>query len=238
MSACFSLRALGVLLACAWVGLGQAEAQPAAAHAAETGAGSCVACEAEPDVVLGRYGAAERAALRRGEVVVAADRGDGGHAVRAALRVAAPPSRVWDVLTAYERWPEFVPRLAGLDILSREGDRVRLRHRVRVLGMDIRYGTVRTLDAREGRIRTWLDPAQENDLDRSRSRWRIVPLEKGDATLVEVRARVEAGWWIPGFVQRALVSETLPRQLEAFRSEIHRRGPHVATQTPSPARDS
>jgi len=177
--------------------------------------------------VLEHYDPAERRALRTGDVLVFSDDSDEGHAVRAALRVAAPPSEVWEVLTGYERWPEFVPQLAALDVLSRQEDRVRLRHRVRVLGMDIHYGTVRTLDPVRGRIRTWLDPAQENDLASSRGHWRVVPLDDGRAALVEVRSRVDAGWWIPGLVQRMLVSRTLPRQLEALRDEIRRRSARV-----------
>ncbi|KAK9167579.1 hypothetical protein Scep_002770 [Stephania cephalantha] len=53
---------------------------------------------------------------------------DGGvhRCVVASITVKAPVREVWNVLTAYEKLPEFVPNLAISKILSRENNRVRI----------------------------------------------------------------------------------------------------------------
>jgi uncharacterized protein YndB with AHSA1/START domain len=180
----------------------------------------CIACRAERDAVLARYDPEALSAMREGRVRTDGEpHEDGGRAVRAAMIVDAPPAEVWRHLTAYERWPEFVPRLRGLEVLRRR-EPVRLRHHVAVVGMDVRYGTLRTLDPARGRIEARLDPAQDNALRTHRTRWQLLPLADGARTLVEVRSHLRTGWSLPGFLEEMLLRRTLPGQMRAFRDVI------------------
>ncbi|MDX1649770.1 MAG: SRPBCC family protein [Myxococcota bacterium] len=181
---------------------------------------TCIACRADRSAVLAPYDEATREALRGGAIRTAWVEPDAdGRGVRAAMIVDAPPERVWSVLTAWERWPDFVPRLQELEVRS-ASEPVRLRHRVQVVGMDVRYGTVRTLEPAAGRIEARLDPQQENDLETNRTVWQLVPLDDGARTFVEVQARLRTGWTLPGFVEEMLLDETLPDQMRAFRRAI------------------
>lgn len=193
------------------------------ASAAPAGAAArCIACRADAGAILAPWDAGTLRALRDGEIRtswVDEGEGDDGRRLRAAMVVDAPPRRVWELLTAYARWPEVVPRLRGIEVRDAE-EPVRLRHHVRVLGMDVRYGTVRTTAPRAGRIEARLDPEQSNDLETNRTTWQLAPLDDGARTLVEVRARLRTGWTLPGFLEGMLLDRTLPAQMRAFRDAI------------------
>jgi ribosome-associated toxin RatA of RatAB toxin-antitoxin module len=221
---CVAPALVGWLLACGLLLTGAAR---------DASDARCIACDADAAAVLSRFDAAQLERLRRGDVLAsseAVEGGSGGHGARGALVMRAPPSLVWEVLTDYASWPDFVPRLEGLEVLEETDGQARLRHRVRLLGMDIHYGTVRSLFPRRGRIEARLDPRQDNDLIAHESRWQLVPFDES-ATLVDFRVALRTGRWIPGFVEAELVRRTLPRHLEALRAEAERR----ASRRPPPA---
>lgn len=47
--------------------------------------------------------------------------------VSAALSIAAPPARVWEILTAFDRYTEWHPSLEVLDGVARPGSPIRMR---------------------------------------------------------------------------------------------------------------
>lgn len=216
--------ALGLLLSWPWPA-------PQAVSAQEQPPPS-IARQADRASVLAHYDAEAMEALRAGEILTRWIQEDDapGRTLRATMLVEARPERAWRILTDYARWPEIVPNLQSLEVLEEE-DPVRLRHHVRVIGMDIRYGTTRTLDPARGHIEARLDPTQENDLEANRTRWQLVPLDGGASTLVEVRARVRTGWMIPGFVEDMLLDGSLPRQLRSFREAMQGAGGQAARES-------
>jgi carbon monoxide dehydrogenase subunit G len=51
------------------------------------------------------------------------------YAVRAAVRIDAPPKLVWDTLTDYERIRDFMPGVQHSRVLTRDGNRLTVEHR-------------------------------------------------------------------------------------------------------------
>jgi ribosome-associated toxin RatA of RatAB toxin-antitoxin module len=195
--------------------------------ASEGGDGVCIACEADRRA-LERMLPDTWQALERGEVVVDHARADdekgpGGRIARAWALIPHRASALWQVLTAFESWPSFLPNLRKTEVLRREGNRVWLRNQIRILWVDVQSAPIYVLHPRQGRITWRLDPDREQDLERVEGAWQIVPLESGDACLVEYRVFVDAGRGVPRFVEQMLTQRSLPDVLRNLRREVEAR---------------
>lgn len=181
----------------------------------------CIACEADRGA-LERISPEMWRALERGEVAVEHGR-SGEEEARAARAWALLPHRagaVWQVLTAFESWPNFLPNLRKTEVLRREGNRVWLRNRIRVLWLDLQSAPIYELHPEEGRITWRLDPNQQQDLERVEGVWQILPLEDRDACLVQYRILLDAGRGIPRPVEEMLTRRSLPDVLRGLAREI------------------
>lgn len=137
---------------------------------------------------------------------------------RHSVIIHAPASAVYQVITDFESYPDFVPNQSGAQVLSHDGNRWRVEFELSV-ARKLKY----TLD---------LEGVPDQSL-----RWRLV---KGDMmkentggwtleTLPDGRTQatygidVTLGGFVPRSISQALIERTLPANLEAFKREVERR---------------
>ncbi len=131
--------------------------------------------------------------------------------VQRSIEVAAPVSRVQQVILDFERYPEFVPFMERAEVLSIEGERRRVRFTLNLVAR-ISYTLDLVPGADVGLEWTLVDgPFVRND-----GSWRLEGTSDG-GTLATYTADVELKGFLPGFVERRLVAESLPATLHAFR---------------------
>lgn len=159
--------------------------------------------------------------VARGDAVVRVEPADGDAdgLVIAAIDIASPPEKVWQVLVDCAYAAQVMPNLTACTVLQ--------------------SGAGKTWDIREHRIR-WISLLPEirsqfrSDYEAGRSirfkrtggdmrvlegAWRIEPLSNGAATRLNYTARVGFGALIPGFVIRNALAKDVPGFLNAIRTE-------------------
>jgi ribosome-associated toxin RatA of RatAB toxin-antitoxin module len=135
---------------------------------------------------------------------------------RDSIVVAAPPERVWRVLTDYERLPEFIPGLERSRLLqdslgARRVEQVGaagwffLKIRARVV-LRVQECACSRIDFR----------AIDGDFDVFEGWWSLLPEDGGRATRLEYWADVQPSFRAPGFLTRFLVRRGLRERLVAL----------------------
>jgi hypothetical protein len=212
------------LASCALASAGEPNLPP-------VGAAPCIACRAPESDPRASFSVEDWAALEEGgvwhapgETTRSAD--DLSADTIAASLVRRPPREVWAVLTDFERWPEFMPLLRATHVERREGPRLWVEQRFRVLLYPMRHTTVYQLEPSDGRLAWQLDLDSPHDIAASEGHWELVSVDGGRATLVRYQARMSSGRAVPAFVERMLRERSLAQMLEGLRSEVLRRYPN------------
>ncbi len=104
--------------------------------------------------------------------------------VTAGVLIDAPPAAVWDVMTDFARYREFVPQTEMSNVVKKEGDKVDVDLGIRVklnalLGVSIEYSLRYTLFPPH-RI-AWIRTAGE--LEYTEGEWNLVPVDGGSRTV-------------------------------------------------------
>jgi hypothetical protein len=193
----------------------------AAALAATASAG------AQPDI-----GWIDRATLDSGSVQVIADRSDRPLtvAVKVAIKIAAPAQAIWDVLTACQIAPEYVPNVVSCRSLEKlDGGRAELFvQTVKPAFFVPSFEHVFRLDyepyARIGVQRV------SGPLARMDGEWWLLPQADGKILLVYELA-VDPGFPIPRFFVRATMKRDVPKILTAVRERAERASAGVTGAT-------
>lgn len=160
----------------------------------------------------------DRTALDAGEVLFHTERPDRPLSVLAkvAVRIAAPPEAVWNVLTACEVSPEYVPNIVSCRSLEKlDGGRAELFVQV--------VKAVFFLPTFEHVFRLDYEPYRRIDvtrvsgpIERLDGIWWLVPADHEHTLLVYEQA-LDPGMPVPRFMVRATLRRDLPRVLEAVR---------------------
>jgi len=140
--------------------------------------------------------------------------------------VHATPERAWEVLTDYERLPEFVPDLVAARVLSRNGNVVRMEQKSSA-GFLFMAHTIRMLLQIEEVPCATIDVAMvEGDMRRYDTHWDLEPVGQGSAagTRVTFSGVMEPAFFVPPLFGRSVVEVNLRRTVEAVVAEIERRG--------------
>ncbi len=126
----------------------------------------------------------------------------------------------FDVVTDYAAYPEFVPGIESVDVLSRSAGRARVRFQLHIV-RSISY----TLDLVEDRPGSVAWTLVEGDLAANTGSWTLAESERGSVATYKVR--VEVGMFVPGAIVSRLVGETLPATLDAFARRAEARTPET-----------
>jgi ribosome-associated toxin RatA of RatAB toxin-antitoxin module len=150
-------------------------------------------------------------------------------AVTREVVVAVPPARLYEVIAAYERYPEFVPGVKGCTVKARSAGGVDVEYELDLGVKKIRY-VLRHVEQPPGR-NTWSLVSGEW-MKISNGSWELSA--EGGGT--RARYTVEIQIAKPALVPQALVDRIsdeltkvqLPRTLEAFKTRAEAAAPRSA----------
>ncbi|GEL68346.1 MULTISPECIES: type II toxin-antitoxin system RatA family toxin [Myxococcus] len=126
--------------------------------------------------------------------------------------VNAPIEKVFDVITQYERYPEFLPEVKGIRTENRKGNTVDVHYKVDVV-KTINY-SIHVTEERPTRM-SWTYIKGEFMKD-NRGSWVLEPEGEGK-TKATYTVEMALGALVPKSVVSALVETSLPKMLDAFK---------------------
>lgn len=126
--------------------------------------------------------------------------------------VNAPIEKVFDVITQYERYPEFLSEVKGIRTENRKGNTVDVHYKVDVV-KTISY-SIRVTEERPTRM-SWSYIKGEFMKDNQGS-WVLEPAGEGK-TKATYTVEMALGALVPKSVVSALVETSLPKMLDAFK---------------------
>ena len=131
--------------------------------------------------------------------------------VERSIDVAAPVACVQSVILDFERYPEFVPFMERAEVITADGERCRVRF---TLNLVARISYTLELEPRDGGGLAWT--LVEGPFVRNDGAWHLAARE-GGGTRATYSVDVELKRFLPGFLERRLIEESLPAMLKAFR---------------------
>lgn len=169
-----------------------------------------------PDTIL------DRDRLQRGRVVVQGQ----GSPLTAQILIQAPVETVWQVITDYRNFDQFLPTVKSSRIVQRSGNRTRMeqidQRTVMVFPIQSRVCTDNWEEAESGQIKYQL---VEGDLKAMSGYWQVttLPHQPHSATVLThyVDADADAGLFNGAFHQ--ILRQGVQENLRAIRSECDRR---------------
>ena len=152
----------------------------------------------------------EEARLSRGEAVLTTLEEASGGRGTAVRDVNAPPEVVWDRIGAFDQYPDMVPRMAESEVYYRDGNDLRVRMVIRVMGLRYEYFIRHDYQPEKGFVTWTLDYDKLSDLDESVGYWAVLPhpSEPGQSRVfysIDMKTR----GWMPGFVRRMVARQGL-----------------------------
>ncbi|QDE69426.1 type II toxin-antitoxin system RatA family toxin [Myxococcus xanthus] len=126
--------------------------------------------------------------------------------------VNAPIEKVFDVITQYERYPEFLSEVKGIRTENRKGNTVDVHYKVDVV-KTINY-SIHVTEERPTRM-SWSYIKGEFMKDNQGS-WVLEPAGEGK-TKATYTVEMALGALVPKSVVSALVETSLPKMLDAFK---------------------
>ncbi len=144
--------------------------------------------------------------------------------IRASGFAHATPERVWQVLTDYERQPDYVPNLLHARILSRNGAEV-------LLEQDGQSGFFIFHHAIHLQVRVTEKPPSSievalvsGDMKRYSARWSISPAEQAGISGIRLdyTGAIEPDFFVPPLVGNAIVQTDIRKMLEAVIIELEK----------------
>jgi ribosome-associated toxin RatA of RatAB toxin-antitoxin module len=158
-----------------------------------------------------------RPKLERGEVDTEALDGPGGRRdARARALIAAPPERVWDAITDYDHYKDFMPLTTVSEVRRREGETVFFYTELGTPLKTIRYEIKLELDKPRWRVAWTL---VEGNLKSNEGSWQLEPYGAGE-TYAVYTCFVAPGFWLPGYLLNQVTQGTLPQVINAVRRRV------------------
>jgi carbon monoxide dehydrogenase subunit G len=135
--------------------------------------------------------------------------------------VKAPRQRVWDVITDYERAPEYMRDVQSAKVVSRSGDTVRLmqKDQVRVGPFSMGIDTLRDVK-HTAPVRTEAHLVS-GSFKKYDSKMELVP--EGGGTRVTYQSETVAGSALAGFASESMIRRATEERFRQLRAEIQRR---------------
>jgi ribosome-associated toxin RatA of RatAB toxin-antitoxin module len=148
--------------------------------------------------------------------------------------VTAAPQQAWQVLTDYERLPQFVPELVLSKVVKRDGNVVLLEQESRAGFLFFSYRlrmTVRVTEQPYSAIDIALVSGGMRQYD---AHWELEKAQENgrDGTRIRYSARMEPEFFIPPLIGEPFVQASVQRTVEAVVREIEKAGRREAESSP------
>ena len=130
--------------------------------------------------------------------------------------VNAPPEKVYDIVIAYDRYPEWLPEVKKIQTSDRKGNEVKVHYEVDFKIKTIRY----TILAKEERPKKMSWSFIEGEVMKdNKGSWVLEPEGEG-RTKVTYNVEVAVGPLVPKSILNTLVDQSLPKMLEAVKRRV------------------
>ena len=173
-------------------------------------------------VKLPKLSAAELSSVAAGELVlkaIATDKGNEGLAVQ---RVQAPADLVWATILDFGEWPRMVDDVVASAVYDKQGCDIKVKITIGVGLLKIHTYVHHVLDRVAG-VLTWsLDATKSSDLLANTGYWIVRPHDLNSCT-VYYSCNVQLRSWAPGWLDRYIAREGLPRALGWLKREAEER---------------
>ena len=127
--------------------------------------------------------------------------------------VNAPPEKVYDIVTHYDRYPEWLTEVKKIHTSERKSGEVKVHYEVDFKIKTIRY----TILAREERPKRMSWSFVEGEVMKdNKGSWVLEPEGEG-RTRVTYSVEVTVGPLVPKSILNALVDQSLPKMLDALK---------------------
>ena len=150
----------------------------------------------------------EQAALLSGQPVFQQTSHNNIDRKTAIFDVAAGPKTVWQVITSFQNYPEWIEEISATEIYMSEGRNIYVDFIISVYMVDIQYFIKHDYQSEKGSMTWILDYNRKSDLDDSAGYW-LVYLSPADTgkTRVEYSVDLSIGPGIPDFIETILVDK-------------------------------
>jgi ribosome-associated toxin RatA of RatAB toxin-antitoxin module len=158
-----------------------------------------------------------RSRLERGEIVIDTVPGTNGREEnRARALIAAPIERVWDAITDYDRYKEFMPFTRESTVRRREGDTVLFYTELAVPLKKVWYEIELKLDRPNWSTRWRLE---DGSIEANEGSWQLERYGEGE-TAAQYTLYVEIGVPLPAFLVNRFTKGSLSSLLQAVRERV------------------
>jgi hypothetical protein len=154
--------------------------------------------------------------------------------IRASAELAADRETAWRVLTAYDRYPAFIPDLLSSRIVARTDTTVTVEQRGHALFGPLHLPievTYRILERPPDAVESHAVAGSLRSLD---SRYVLTSVD--GVTRLTYTGRIEPGFPLFDGLERAIVETNIARQFRALVDEIDRHAASEPAPAPSPAK--
>jgi carbon monoxide dehydrogenase subunit G len=172
-------------------------------------------------VALTLLAAHAAAACGADDLAVEVERKGRSFAIRAGATVAAPVSLVWEVLTDYEKLPQFIPGISKSIVQAREANRVVVEQNGEVRFLVFSFPIEVRLEVRESPQTSVVSRAVAGNLRRMEGRNELDP--DGGSVRLRYSGEMEPDFGLPPVVGSLLVRSMVEEQFTAMVAEIERR---------------
>ncbi len=164
--------------------------------------------------------AAERAKLLNGEIIVTiSDLPDGVTGVRGDIYIAAPPKKVWEVITDYNNHKKFVPNITDSGWITNTGDE-KVMFEAGTSGMlFFRKSVYIKMKVWGEEFKTLYFQQITGDFKTYKGDWTLVDYPERAGTFLTFRAEVKPGFFAPPFAVRNVQRRDCPQVLTAMKKQ-------------------
>lgn len=162
----------------------------------------------------------QRATLADGESVLTTLPGDAGGRGVAIQDIHATPDVIWDRIGAFDEYPRMVDNVEECEIYHDDGDDVRVRFEISVVGFEYEYFIRHRFRPEDGYVTWTLDYSRESDLDDSVGYWAVTPHpEKPGWSRLFYGIDMRTRGYMPGFVRDLIAKRGLEDATEWVKRE-------------------
>jgi coenzyme Q-binding protein COQ10 len=130
--------------------------------------------------------------------------------------IDAPTEKVFDVLAAYEKYPEYLSEVKEAKTANRKGNQVEVHYKVDLSIKTIKY-SIRMTEERPTRL-SWIFLQGEFMKDNKGS-WVLEPAGDGK-TKATYSVEIAVGPLVPKAILNALVETSLPKMLDSVKKRV------------------